>query len=461
MPVDHPHLPPLLRLSPGRAVWAVAWPMVAVGLLKTSYFLTDAWFIGKLGDAALSAAGGVAFAWWMLLLACEVASVGTQTLVARHEGAGRKSRIAPTVVQGLWVGSWVSVLLMALWPLRGAYFAALGFTAGTEEYTLGMAFLGANLLGAFVFAAHAVIDSAFRGIGDTRTSLALMILTLLLNAALDPLLIWGLGPIPAFGIAGAAWATAAARGVGAVLGLWMLARRGHRLLPVWMDREVMRRVFRIGLPVSARGIAFSLVYVVLGRLITAFGPEQMAALGLGHRFESLGFMVCVGFEIGAATLVGQHLGAGDPQGALRAANTAARLCASIVVPVGLLLFVVAEPLYGWFATRPDTIAAGVLYLRIQALVFLFMALESVYEGGFSGSGDTVPSFWIGAVGTAVRIPLAWLFAFPFGLGAAGIWLAIALSTVGKGLVMWAWFQRMRWIDALEDEPAPVVALGPG
>lgn len=447
-------LPPLLRMSPVRAVWTVAWPMVAVGLLKTSYHLTDAWFIGKLGDAALSAVGGATFAWWMILIACELASVGTQTLVARHLGANRADRVSATVMQGLWVGGLIAVGITALWPLRWLYFEALGFHAGTEAYDLGMAFLGATLLGTVAYAAHSVVDAAFRGLGDTRTSLVIMVLTVVVNAALDPLLIWGLGPIPGFGIAGAAWATTFARALGAVLGAILLARRGHALVLAPMVRGVMRQIGRIGLPVSARGIAFSLVYVALGRFITAFGPEQMAALGLGHRFEGLAFMVCAGFEVGAAALVGQHLGARDPQGALRVTNLAARLCAAVVVPMGVVLFVIAEPLHAAFADQPETIAAGVLYLRVQTLVFAFMAFESVYEGGFSGSGDTVPSFWIGTIGTLVRLPLAWLLAWPLGLGILGVWIAIALSTLGKGLMMWAWFQQMRWVDALRDDPEP-------
>lgn len=445
-------LAPLLRLPTGRAVWLVAWPMIAIGLLKTAYYLTDTWFVSRLGDAALSAMGGSAFAWWMILLAGEIAGTGTHALVARHEGAGDGGRIGGTLTQGLWVGLLVAVAVTALWPLRGLYFDLLGFGSDGPERALGLDYLGACLLGTVAFCAHAVTDGVFRGLGDTRTALVLASATFVANALLDPLLIWGLGPVPALGIAGAAWATALARAGGALLGLWVLARRGHVPVPTLPDLPMARRITAIGLPVSARGIAFSLVYVALGRMITSFGPEQMAALGVGHRLESVGFMVCVGFEVAAATLVGQHLGARDPVGALRAANIAARMCAAVVIPVGVVLFAVAEPLYGLFATKPETIAAGVLYLRLQAPIFGFLALESVYEGGFSGSGRPMPSLWIGATGTILRLPLAWALAFGAGFGIGGIWLAIALSTVIKGVAMWAWFQRSHWARPLDDLP---------
>ena len=106
--------PPLLSMSPGRAVWAVAWPMIGLGLLRTTYFLTDSWFIGKLGDSALEAIGGSAFAWWMIHNLADLAGVGAHALVARHEGARQRDRIAATLTQGLWVS--VAVTAAFRWP---------------------------------------------------------------------------------------------------------------------------------------------------------------------------------------------------------------------------------------------------------------------------------------------------------------------------------------------------------
>lgn len=445
-----PSTPELLRITPTRAVWRVAWPMIALGLLRTCYYLTDSYWVGQLGPDALAAIGGAAFAWWMIHLSCDLAGTGAQALVARHEGGGRREGIAPTLAQGLWLAAVVALLLAtAGWSLRGLYFDLLGFERGTAEHDLGQEYLGACLLGAATLSVHYVTAAAFRGLGHTRTALGITIVTLIANAILDPVLIWGWGPAPALGVAGAAWATAAANGLGAVVSLWVLAAWELRLRWTPPDLAAIRRIAAIGAPVTAAGIGFSMVYVLLGRFITDFGPEQMAALGVGHRLESAGFLVCVGFSVGAATMVGQNLGAGRPEQAAQAAHAAARLCVLAMLPIAVGLWVGAEPLFGLFTDDPATTRAGVVYLRFQVPVLMFMGAEVAYEGAFSGAGDTVPSFWIGFGWTAARIPAAWLLAYPLGMGVSGVWLAVALSTAIKGVHMSLWFRRGRWVHALE------------
>ena len=438
-------LPPLLQIKPSRAVWLVASPMVATGLLKSFYFLTDSFWVGKLGPDALAALGGSAFAWWITSQLTDLSGTGIHSLVAQHEGAREREQIPHTAAQGLWVGLIVTLGLLGIaWPFRHLYFDLLGFEAGTAPYTLGVAYLGASLLGAGTLVLFGIVNAAFRGIGDTRTGMWIALLTGLLNLGIDPLLIWGLGPIPALGIAGAAWATCIANAIGAVIGAVVLARRGLRLRLVHPHLERIRAILVIGTPVTMAGIGFSLIYVLLSRIINEFGEHHMAALGVGHRLEGMAFMVTIGFMVGASTMVGQYVGAGDAAGARRCAHTAAKMCSSIMVPMGLLLFVFADPLFRFFTDDPQVIEAGVYYLRIETAVLAFMALEIVYEGAFTGAADTMPTFWVTSIGTAARIPLAWFLVYPCGMGIGGVWFAIAGTTVVKGLVMMAWFSQGRW-----------------
>lgn len=449
-----------MHLSPERAVWSVAWPMIGIGLMKSCYFLTDSYWVGQLGPLPLAALGGSAFAWWMIFTMCRLPGTGVNALVARHEGAGTQQHIAEVINQGLWFATGIAALLVVLvFPFRGLYFDLLGFQPGSAEHALGSEFLGASLLGAVTLAAHSVTNAAFRGLGDTRTALGITAATLVVNACLDPMLIWGWGGLPELGIAGAAWATAIANGLGAILGFRILGARGHGLRLQGPSRPLLRTLGRIGAPVSAEGISFSMVYVLLGQIINDFGTHNMAALGVGHRLESLAFMVCVGFQVGAATMVGQHLGAGSPQMAARCAHRAASLGAAVMLPIALFLYTFAPQLFELFvaggsSASPETVltaSAGTVYLRIQCAVFVFMALEVIYQGAFAGAGDTLPAFWIGFGFTSARIPLAWVLAYPLAMGVNGVWVAIALSTVVKGVLSWAWFRRGRWATALSTE----------
>ncbi len=437
-------------MTPARAVWSVAWPMIALGLLKSSYFLTDSWFVGKLGDDALEALGGAAFAWWMIFTCTELPGVGVHALIARQEGAARRDLIPATLVQGLWVGLGVSVLLLACVPVQSAYFDLLGFSRDSAAMGFGLDFLGVSLATALALVVHTVTGTAFRALGETRTALVITSATLAVNAALDPALIWGWGPLPALGIAGAAWATAVASAFGAALGLVVLARRGIHLLPAPPLPQRMGLIARIGIPVTVAGLGFSMVYVLLGRLITDFGEHHIAALGVGHRLESMAYMVTVGISVGAATMVGQHLGAGNVGRAEEAARAANRLCIGFMLPIGALLFFGAEVFFDWFTDDPEIIASGALYLRCQALVFVAMGIEVVYEGAFSGAGDTMPPLVVSGTLTAARIPLAWLFAYTLGMGILGVWIAIAVSTALKGAVLWLWWQRGRWATTLSN-----------
>lgn len=414
--------------------------MVAMGLLKTTYFLTDSVWLGMLGDDALAAAGGAAFGWWMLLLVGEIAGTGTHALVAQAIGGNHSSRVGSLAAQGAWVALFTAILVQACHPLVPLYFDLLGFGPESAEAVLGRSYLGVSLWGALAFTLHGALGGVYRGTGDTRTILWITAVTVAANVVLDPLMIWGIGGAGGMGMDGAAWATVAANVLGAALAwLWLnREQRPHQELP---KTETVLRMVEIGLPNSARGIAFSMIYVILGRMITPYGAHQMAALGVGHRIESIPYLTSVGFEVGAATLVGQYVGAGDLQGARRAQRSAVAWCVGLIVPSAVGLYFGAEWLFSWFANSPQTIAAGASYLRIQSAVFVFMALECVYQGGFTGVGRTVPAFWIGATGTAMRIPLAAGLAWGLGWGVEGIWWAIALSTLTKGLAMAFWFER--------------------
>ncbi len=431
----------LVDLPPAVAVWRVAWPMAALGLLRALYYLTDSFWVGRLGPAPLAALGGGAFAWWLITIVCELPATGAHALVARHEGAGERARIAPTVAQGIVLGLALAAVLAAAHPARLLYFELLGFAPGSPEAAFGSAYVGASLLGASSLALDAVVSAAFRGLGDTRTALLITFFSLLINASLNPLLIWGAGPLPALGIAGAAWATAIANAFGAVLGLALLALRGHGVRLAAPAFGVIRRIARIGFPVAASGVGFTLCYVLLGRVITAFGAEQMGALGVGHRLEGLAYLVTTAFGVGAATMVGQHLGAGDPERARAAARASAGTAVAVMVPIALFLLGGARPLFGLFSDDPATVDAGVLYLRIQACVLVFMALEEVYLGAFAGAGDTTGASIITFGFTAARIPAAWWLANTGGLGIAGVWIAIAASTAIKGVGLWLWWRR--------------------
>lgn len=198
----------------------------------------------------------------------------------------------------------------------------------------------------------------------------------------------------------------------------------------------------IGLPVAAGGALFSFVYVVLTRFTSAFGTPALAALGVGHKVESLSYMVCIGFGLAAATAVGQNLGAGEKGRAAAAGQVALAYAAALTGIAGLVFLVLPGPLMSVFTTDPAVVAAGSSYLRIVAVAQVFMALEIVLLMAMEGAGYSLIPWIPSSLLTVLRIPLAPLLSRSLGL--SGIWWTISGTAILRGAtVAWIW-RRGAW-----------------
>ena len=316
---------------------------------------------------------------------------------------------------------------------------------------------------------HQAGDAIFRGHGNTRTPFVFALISLVLNVVLDPILIYGWGPVPAMGVAGAAWATVIATAVAALLGFESLRRAGHlgrarpsdetlRFTsttplgrPGWLglDPAVLRRITRVGLPVGLAGLFFNAIYLALYRIVgDAGGAAAQAGLGLGHTGEGIAFVLCLGWSAAASALVGQSLGAGDPDGANRFAWRAVLQCATLCGVWGLALFLFGEEIAGLLATREGSTAAarahGAAYFAIVSWCLVPQAVEIVLEGAFGGAGLTTPAMVISATFSLLRIPLALWAAFGLGLGPSGVWWVIAGTAAVRGVLVGWWFTRGTW-----------------
>jgi len=258
---------------------------------------------------------------------------------------------------------------------------------------------------------------------------------------LDPVLILGLGPAPHLGIAGAAIATIFTRAIAFLIGVVILARR--RLIVMGrLTIAALRPIVRVGLPTAVTGVVFANIYVLLTRTTTHFGTPALAALGVGHRVESWTFMIGVGFGAAAAAVVGQNLGARNPQRAARAGWIACGYASAVAAVGASLEYLLAPQFAALFTTDAAVIAESVHYLRIVAISTLFIGTELVLEGALGGAGETLPPMITSTTLTALRLPLA-AWAAPI-WGTAGIWWAISLTALGRGVAMAGLWKWGRW-----------------
>ncbi len=414
---------------------------MAQALLQTLFNITDTFWVGRgLGPSALAGVSTGGFAVWMVLALAQLSSTGLTAVASRRHGERQGERAAGAAYDALLLSLGLALAvgaagLAGLSPL-------FELMQTPQDVTVeGAGYLSVYLAGLPVVFVYFVMDAAFRASGDTRTPFWLLALSVVLNLGLDPALILGWGPFPHMGVRGAALATLLTRGAGCALGFWILVRRGlvRRGRP---DGGRLASLVRIGSPVAASGAVFSFVYVLLTRFTSQFGTSALAALGVGHRVESMSYMTCVGFGVAAATAVGQNLGADAPERAERSGRAATLFCAVVTGLVGAAFLLWPEAIISVFTGDPAVVRDGVSYLRIVAAAQVFMALHLVLESAMSGAGHTLVPMAASMTFTLARLPLAAGLSGVMGL--AGIWWTISGTTVARGVAMaWIW-RRGGW-----------------
>jgi putative MATE family efflux protein len=424
-----------------RTILRVALPAVASSLLMTLFSSVDAFWVGtRIGAAGLAAVSTSLFWIWMIVSLAEMIGVGLTAVAARRYGERRPdeaARIAgDMLVFALVLGGAIAVAgTLALRQL----FAAMN--TPPEVTALGTTYLRTYLLGTPLIYGFFAVDASFRAAGDTHTPFVLLLASVGITLVLDPVLMLGLGPFPRLGIAGAAIATISTRGAACVMGVTIAARR--KLMRIGRARIAsLIAVCRVGLPTAITGVTFSLIYVVIARVMTPFGTPALAALGTGQRVESWLFMIGVGFGAATAAIVGQNLGAGRPDRAARAGWMATGFCTMLGVVACILELTVPRQFASLFTHDTAVIAEAVKYLRIASVSQLAVCAEIVLEGALGGAGETVPPMLSSTALTLSRIPLAGWAAARW--GSSGIWGVISVTAIGRGIAMAALWRAGRW-----------------
>lgn len=419
----------------------VALPAVFANLLMTAFHNVDTFWIGRtLGADALAAVTGAVFWVWLVISIGEMVSIGLDAIVARRHGERRPHEAAHTASEGLLLAALLGVGIAVAAPfVLDALFRLEETTEAVR--VIGTRYLGTYLLGMPLIFGFFAVDATFRGKGDTRTPLLILAGTTVLGLVLDPLLIRGVGPIPALGVRGAALATLVPRALACIVGV-VLLRRARMIAWSRPRLSVMANIARIGAPAAATGVAFSAIYVFLTRITTQFGTPALAALGLGFRIESVVYVVSVGMGAATAAIVGQSLGAGDSHRAARAGWVGMGLVSALGALMAALSFVYAESFAGIFSTDPAVIAEAARYLRIAAFSQLFLGAEVVLESAMGGAGWTFVPMLLSTGITFLRLPVGAWAASQW--GTTGLWWTIALTAAARGVVMAILWASGRW-----------------
>ena len=427
----------------------LAVPIVLANVLASAYQLTDAFWVGRLGGSAVAAVS-VSFPVIFVLIAVGLGfGIAGSTLVAQYMGAGNQEMVNHVAAQTLLMVAVTSVTLGAI-----GYVIAPGLLhlmgVAPEVYNGALQFMRVSFVGLVTVFGFAMFQAVLRGVGQVTLPLYITAGTVLLNFLFDPFFIFGWGPFPAAGVAGAAYATLVTQTVAAVIGLLALLTGRYGIHLQWSDFKpdwvFVKRTFVLGFPATIEQSARGLGMMVMTFLITTFGTVAIAAYGIGSNIFMFVLIPAMGLSMATAALVGQHIGAGKIERATRIAHLSAGIAFVTLQIIGILLFLFAHAIVAFFVpTDPAVVETGARFLRIFSLSFGALGLQLALIGVFRAAGRMMTTMVLAVIGQWVlQFPLAYLLGKHTAGGLDALWWAFPIAMVVSTAIATAWFLRGDW-----------------
>lgn len=440
--------PDILGGSIPRTLLALAWPMILSMSFHTGFNVIDTIFVGMLGGVALTAISMTFPVVLFLIALSSGVSIGTTSLVARLMGAKDTDKASNAALQGLLLGFVMMLIIMVIGTaFSGNIFRSMG--ADEQVLPLVRSYMHIFFIGIGSMVITFIANGILRGTGDMLTPMKAMMLGTAINIVLDPILIFGVGPVPAMGIAGAAIATVIARTIGgsyAILHL-LLGRADvvFHHLPVKWDFPIIKSILNVGIPTSLNHISMSLSLFIFVNLLSTYGNEPIAAFGVGNRLDLVAFLPIIGVSQAVITMVGQNTGARQFHRVRRATVIGAYIGALIMGSIGVVYFLLPQTMVSVFTQNASIIHFGSQYLRIMALSYAFLAVCMVYGGAFQGMGKAVPALIITLLRVALfSIPLALFLSLIMGWAVLGLFWGMTLANIMAAVISVLWFRtKMR------------------
>jgi putative MATE family efflux protein len=450
------------RPGPSVGVWALAWPTILGNLLYSTVGFVDIKIVGALGAQAVAAVTTGHRVFLVLHAVLITVTAGTTALVARAWGGGHRDEAERVTRASFWLclglaGAVTIPTMLFARPIAGA------FRLDAETVELAATFIRWISAFSVAFAVNFVLGAALRAAGDARTPLWVGAASNVVNVSLVYTLVYGMFGFPSLGVLGAAIANGMSFVFGALmlLSLWL---RGWLVLgtggPGSLERSRVRRLLHIGYPAGLEQGIWQGGFIAFLWIVALYGTAPFAAYGIGVNILSFSFVVGFGFSIAASTLVGQHLGANDPEGAARSGWRAMWLSIGVMLVFAAGIIRGAEPIARFLIDDPEVIRLTVVFIHMLGSVQALMAIEFALGGALRGAGDTrFPLVTVLAGLFGVRVLLAGIFA-RLGLSVEWVFGALIADYIVKATMLALRFRSRRWMHVMRPMLAPQKSAAP-
>lgn len=425
------------------ALSALALPIMATSLIQMAYNLIDMIWIGKIGASAVASVGAAGMFMWLSNGLATLAKMGGQIKVGHALGAQKKEDATSYAQSSIQMGIVFAIgfgILSVVFADEMIGFFQLNSAQVIQDAKLYLMITCGLVIFSFM---NQIFTGILTAMGNSRTSFIATGIGLVLNIVLDPLFIFGFGVIHPMGVAGAAIATVLAQLVVMLLFLHTILRdtvlfSNIHILHSYSSQHTME-IFRIGLPSAVQSMLFSDISMVIARLIAGWGDAAVAVQKVGSQIESISWMTAEGYAAALNSFVAQNHGAKNTDRIREGYRLSMIVMLSWGVFCSFVLIVFPQLIFQVFIQEAEVLPMGVDYLRILGVSQLFMCMEITTAGAFSGLGKTLPPSIVSITLTGARIPMAILLGRWLGLN--GVWWAITISSIGKGIVLLGWFLK--------------------
>ena len=429
-------------------LWSLSWPIMISQTLTVLGPTVDMIWVGKLGAAPIAGVGVSG----MVVMAVNSIMMGLYTglraMIARYVGSGDTDGANNIGQQALVIGTIFSLVMAAIGIFLAEPLLSI-FGVEADVVTEGAAYMRIQLAGSITMAITMVSQSVMQASGDSVTPMRISIFFRLFHVIICPLLVFGVWIFPDMGVSGAAWANVISQFFGAIFGIWYLftgrTRLKLTLRSFRLDKEVIWRMMKIGIPASITGVQRFLPYLVLVWFISPFGTAAVGAHSLMQRIDTFIRMPAGALGNAAGVLAGQNLGAGKPERAEKGGWIAVALYSGVMVICCIFIWFFADNIVKIFSTDAELVGIASDFLRIQIVGYLVFGLTIVISLCVEGVGDTMVTMIVTLLTMwVIQIPLAWFLPKYTSLGVHGVQWAISIALVARALLFTVYFKSGKW-----------------
>lgn len=434
-----------------KAIFLLSIPMILELIMESTFAIADIYFVGKLGASAVATVGLTETYLFLLYSVAMGLSTAVTAIISRRIGEKKKEEAGKSAVQAI-----ILALAASLpFAIAGIFFAKdLLILMGADPWSVEIGYkytqwmLGGNVVIILLF----VINAVFRGAGDAAVAMRVLWIANIINIILDPIFIFGLGPIPAMGIEGAAIATNMGRGIGVLVQLWSLFRVGKHIKlkfsDILIDIKIIFNILKTSLGGVAQMIVAMTSWIFLMRILSEIGSEAVAGATITIRIMMFTMMPAWGFSNAAATLVGQNLGAERPDRAEACVWRIGAYNMIFLLIVSILLYTFSSNIIGLFSQDLEVISIGSEWLGIICYSYFVYGWWMVSVQAFNGAGDTKTPTYINLVFFwLIQIPLSYYLAIELSWAQTGVFWGVFFSETSVGLFTLWLFSKGKWKTA--------------